>query len=63
MKKLTVADALLLVVLVALWLGSGYGWVLNIQTAARMDSILSAMGVLRVVGVVVPPLGAVLGFV
>lgn len=63
MKKLTVSDALLLAVYIAIWLGLGYGWVMNIAAAARLDSIWSAMGLLRVVGVVVPPLGSVLGYV
>ena len=44
-----------------LLLGAG-GWVANIVKLAGMTDILTGMGVLRVIGIFAPPLGAVLGF-
>ncbi len=49
------------------WLGiviaGVIGWILNIITIAHTDNLLSTgMGILRVVGIFVPPLGAILGW-
>lgn len=42
---------------------SGFvGWVLNVITIAQSDFVLSGMLVLRCIGVVLAPLGAVLGY-
>lgn len=47
---------LILVVLV------GWGWVLNILQIMAMEVILTGLGVLKVVGIFIPPLGSLLGW-
>jgi hypothetical protein len=52
---------------VLIWLGivvlGAIGWVLNIITIFNTDHILdSCKGILRVVGIFVPPLGAIMGW-
>jgi hypothetical protein len=52
---------------VLIWLGivvlGAIGWVLNIITIFNTDHILdSGKGILRVVGIFVPPLGAIMGW-
>ena len=45
-------------------LAAGYGWVLNITAIANASEDANmAMLVVRIAGVVIPPLGAVLGFI
>jgi hypothetical protein len=39
-----------------------WGWILNILDLLHMHEVLSGLGILRVVGIFLPPLGAVLGF-
>lgn len=40
------------------------GWIMNIITIFHADSVLdSGVGILRIVGIFVPPLGAILGFI
>ena len=54
-------------VVVALWLlltvVGAVGWIINVYKIVRICCELDAWLVFRVFGVVVPPLGAVLGFV
>ena len=53
-------------VVVALWLCltlvGGVGWIINVYKIVRMCCELDAWLVFRAFGIVVPPLGAVLGF-
>ena len=39
------------------------GWCMNIYHLAHMDSAMSGLGVLRIIGIFAAPLGGVLGFV
>jgi hypothetical protein len=54
-------------VVVALWLfltlAGGVGWIMNAYKIVRICCELDAWLVFRAFGIVVPPLGAVLGFV
>ena len=54
-------------VVVALWLfltlAGGVGWIMNAYKFVRICCELDAWLVFRAFGIVVPPLGAVLGFV
>lgn len=54
-------------VVVALWLlltvVGAVGWIINVYKIVRICCELDAWLVFRAVGIVVPPLGAVLGFV
>lgn len=54
---------LLAALAVALVAGGAIGWVLNLVALAKMDYTAIGMLVLRVVGVFVAPIGAVLGYV
>lgn len=63
MNKPLIAGAAVLALYIIAIIAGGYGWVMNIITLANMDSILTGMGALRAVGVIVAPLGAVLGYV
>lgn len=38
------------------------GWVMNIYALMHMISVLSGMGILRIVGIFLAPLGGVLGW-
>jgi hypothetical protein len=53
-------------VVVALWLcltlAGGVGWLMNVYKIVRICCELDAWLVFRAFGIVVPPLGAVLGF-
>ena len=53
-------------VVVALWLGLTLvgivGWLINVYKLVRICCELDAWLVFRALGIVVPPLGAVLGF-
>lgn len=50
--------AWLSVVVLILW-----GWVLNIMTLVAMDSVLdTGVGVVRLIGIFIAPLGAVMGW-
>ncbi|MEN2672603.1 hypothetical protein [Herbaspirillum huttiense] len=63
MDKSLIAGAAVLALYITVFIAGGYGWVMNIITLAHMDSILTGLGALRAVGVIVAPLGAVLGYV
>lgn len=49
---------------IGLWLTILVGWIMNIVALAQTEGPIldNAIGILRVVGIVVPPLGAVMGF-
>lgn len=59
MKKLNWAYISLVAFLVAAFTG----WVLNIVAILGMSDILTGEGALRIVGIFIPPLGAVMGFI
>lgn len=42
--------------------GGGFGWVWNIVKIIQADFVLSGLLVMRVIGVFVVPVGAVLGY-
>jgi prepilin-type N-terminal cleavage/methylation domain-containing protein len=50
------------VVVVALILVGGLGWMWNIVKLSAMCCDISGMLVLRAIGIFLPPLGAILGF-
>lgn len=64
MKKLEQGYAgVLALVYVAILLVAGGGWVANIVKLVGMDmGSLSGMVIVRVAGIFVPPLGAVMGY-
>lgn len=47
----------------ALLIGGVIGWVLNIVALVGMETVLSGLGVLRIIGIFLAPIGAVLGFI
>lgn len=50
--------------IIVVWLVSLIGWILNIVTIAGSSfDVITAMLVLRIAGIFVAPLGAVLGFI
>lgn len=50
--------------IVVVWLAGLIGWILNIVTIAGSSfDVITSMLVLRVVGIFVGPLGAVLGYI
>ena len=52
------------VIIIAIWLAAIVGWVLNIVTIAHSSmDVITGMLILRIVGIFVGPLGAVLGYV
>jgi hypothetical protein len=52
----------LIVFCIVLVVGGVIGWVANIVTIAQSDFVLTGMLVVRVVGIFIAPLGAVLGY-
>lgn len=40
----------------------GVGWVLNILDITQMNDILTGLGVVRIAGIFIPPLGAIMGY-
>jgi hypothetical protein len=51
-------------IIISIWLAGVIGWILNIVTLAQSSfDVLTGMLVLRVVGIFVAPLGAVLGYI
>ena len=62
MKRVTVSGQLALVFVIVALVGA-WGWISNIIKLASMDfGGVTGMLVLRAIGVIVAPLGAVLGF-
>lgn len=56
--------ALTLAICLGIFLAAGVGWCLNLFTVINnLDSGLSLLMLLRLVGIFVAPLGAVLGYV
>ena len=60
-KLLNLGIAWVLFIL-SLAIATGYGWILNIIALAHMGTILTGEGALRIAGIFVPPLGAIMGF-
>lgn len=57
-------DLIALGVYLTLIIGVAYGWIMNIVTIAHSNfNELTGLLVLRVVGIFIAPLGAVLGYV
>ena len=54
----TLTELLITVVVV----GGGIGWVWNIVKIAQSDFVLSGLFILRLIGVFVAPLGAIVGY-
>lgn len=53
----------LTIAIVLIWIVGVIGWIMNIMTIAGSSfDVLSGMLILRVIGIFVAPLGAVLGF-
>lgn len=46
-----------------LLLASIYGWCVNIHDLYYMESVLSGEGIIRVAGIFIAPLGALLGWI
>lgn len=62
MKQLGYTGTLFLIWLVVLAIG-GYGWVMNVIEITRSDfGNITGMLVMRIIGVFMAPLGAVLGY-
>lgn len=53
----------LIMFVVCLFIGGATGWVLNIVKLIPMDCGLCGMQVLRIIGIFLAPLGAILGFI
>ncbi len=48
---------------IVIWLAGTIGWVLNIvKMVSHLQDPITAMEILRMIGIVVAPMGAVLGF-
>lgn len=58
-------EAVIMKVIIILLIGliSAIGWIMNIVKIISCDWVISGEEVLRVIGVFVAPLGAVLGFI
>jgi hypothetical protein len=51
-------------ILICIWVFGLLGWVLNIITVAGSDfGVITGLLVLRIVGIFIAPLGAVLGYI
>ena len=50
------------IVSIILILGFAYGWIANIITIIGMGEILNGEGVIRIIGVFIAPLGAIMGY-
>ena len=50
------------ILLVAIILFGGIGWIWNVVKIAQSDFVLTGMFVLRLIGVFVAPLGAIIGY-
>jgi hypothetical protein len=53
---------IVLLIWAAIVIVGGCGWVSNIVKLVGMDAIATGMGIARIAGIFVPPLGAVLGY-
>ena len=50
------------VIMIGIWIAAIIGWIINIVTLAHtVDAPITGMFILRCVGIIVAPLGAVLG--
>lgn len=62
MKKNTINNAAFIGTVLII-LAAGYGWIMNLVILFNMTVIMSGEGVLRILGVIIPPLGSILGYV
>ena len=64
MSRTTFASILPAILVLTLWAVGVYGWVMNIvQLVAIADSTITGMFILKAIGIIVAPLGAVLGLI
>jgi prepilin-type N-terminal cleavage/methylation domain-containing protein len=56
------AIEMMIALMVPLMIAGAVGWVMNIIDIFGMEQIFTGMGILRIIGVFVAPLGAVLGY-
>lgn len=61
-RGFTLTELLIAIIWLVVVVGGGIGWVLNIIDIAHTYHIFTGMLILRIVGIFVPPLGAVLGY-
>lgn len=64
-KGYTLVDLFIFLFVTAVFLVGSFGWVLNISKIFDLlsgDSGISGLLLLRALGIVIPPLGAVLGY-
>ncbi len=54
------SGALLILIVI---IGFFYGWVANIVTILGMEEVLNGEGIIRIIGVFIAPLGAIMGYV
>jgi hypothetical protein len=51
-------------IFVILWIVGAYGWVSNIiKLADTVNDTVTGLVIVRAIGIIVPPLGAVMGFI
>lgn len=63
MKKQKGMAEYLILAWIVLLIAGGIGWIMNIVDIAQADwSHITGMLILRVIGIFIPPLGAVLGY-
>ena len=64
MKSKQQGFALFELIFVILWLAGAYGWVYNIiKLVDTMNDIVTGLVIVRGIGIFVPPLGAIMGFI
>jgi hypothetical protein len=51
-----------IIALIALFFAAAFGWGMNIYTIAHMESVISGIGIVRIIGIFLAPLGALLGY-
>lgn len=57
-----IGKAIVMLIFVALPIAAAIGWVLNLIALASMTSVTGLM-ILRVIGILIVPLGSILGYV
>jgi prepilin-type N-terminal cleavage/methylation domain-containing protein len=62
-KGFTLTELLVVVVWILIVFVSAWGWVWNIIKLADMDSGVTGLFVLRIIGIFLAPLGVVVGFI
>ena len=62
-KSFTLTELLVVVVWILIVFVSAWGWVWNIIKLVDMDSGVTGLFVLRIIGIFLAPLGVVVGFI